>query len=132
MSPGDPERTDDRLLAWPQVRAIVGLSRTTAWRLQKSGLFPLPVQVSVNRVAWRESEIEAWCAARAPRTSRSPFLTVPARAPAATSSQKRPSEPQVFQSFSSQQTGSSFATTVRPSARPRRSKPPADQMSFDF
>lgn len=79
MTPADPirEAREDRLLPWPQVREIVGLSRTTAWRLQKAGLFPLPVQVSVNRVAWRERDIEAWCADRAPRSSRSPFLRLP-------------------------------------------------------
>lgn len=72
-----PTTRDDRLLRWPQVREIVGLSRTTAWRLQKAGLFPTPVWVSVNRVAWRERDIEAWCADREPRSSRSPFLKLP-------------------------------------------------------
>lgn len=72
-----PTTRDDRLLRWPQVREIVGLSRTTAWRLQKAGLFPDPIEVSVNRVAWRERDVEAWCADRAPRSSRSPFLKLP-------------------------------------------------------
>lgn len=72
-----PVGREDRLLAWPQVREIVGLSRTTAWRLQKAGLFPDPIQVSVNRVAWRERDVETWCAERAPRSSRSPFLRLP-------------------------------------------------------
>lgn len=75
--PTAPTTRDDRLLRWPQVREIVGLSRTTVWRLQKAGLFPDPIEVSANRVAWRERDIEAWCADRAPRSSRSPFLNLP-------------------------------------------------------
>lgn len=75
--PALPPLRDDRLLRWPQVREIVGLSRTTVWRLQKAGLFPDPIEVSVNRVAWRERDIEGWCADRAPRSSRSPFLKLP-------------------------------------------------------
>lgn len=57
----------DRLLPWPKVRDITGLSRTTAWRLQKAGDFPLPVVISRGRVGWRESELQAWAASRAPR-----------------------------------------------------------------
>lgn len=58
---------DDRLLAWPAVHAVTGLSRTTAWRMQKAGDFPLPVLVSKGRVGWWESELAAWKLARAPR-----------------------------------------------------------------
>lgn len=60
-------RPADRLLAWPRVRDLTGLSRTTAWRLQKAGDFPLPVQISPGRVGWRESEIAAWNESRTPR-----------------------------------------------------------------
>lgn|SRR6478609_1017797 len=51
-----------RLLSWPAVREKVGISRTTAWRLQNEGAFPLPVVISAGRVGWREEEIEAWAA----------------------------------------------------------------------
>lgn len=64
---GRPGGRDDRLLAWPAVRDITGLSRTTAWRMQKTGDFPLPVVVSPGRVCWWESELAAWKIARAPR-----------------------------------------------------------------
>jgi len=64
---GRPGGRDDRLLAWPAVRDITGLSRTTAWRMQKTGDFPLPVAVSPGRVCWWESELAAWKIARAPR-----------------------------------------------------------------
>lgn len=57
----------DRLLPWPAVKDITGLSRTTAWRRQKAGDFPLPVQISPGRVGWWESELATWKASRAPR-----------------------------------------------------------------
>ncbi len=62
-----PGGRDDRLLAWPAVRDITGLSRTTAWRMQKTGDFPLPVLVSPGRVGWWESELATWKVTRAPR-----------------------------------------------------------------
>lgn len=62
--PGDLE---DRLLPWSQVRIIVGLSRTTVWRMQKSGDFPASVQISQNRIGWWQSELLAWKRARTPR-----------------------------------------------------------------
>ncbi len=59
--------TDDRILAWPQVRDWTGISRTTAWRMQKAGDFPGPVQITPGRVGWRESELLAWRASRVSR-----------------------------------------------------------------
>jgi predicted DNA-binding transcriptional regulator AlpA len=64
---GRPGGRDDRLLAWPAVHDITGLSRTTAWRMQKTGDFPLPVVVSPGRVCWWESELAAWKIGRTPR-----------------------------------------------------------------
>lgn len=55
---------DDRLLPWGRVQEIAGISRATAWRMQKTGDFPEPVPVSPNRVAWWESELTAWKATR--------------------------------------------------------------------
>ena len=60
----------DRLLPWPKVRPLVGdIGRTTAWRMQRQGTFPTPVQVSPNRVAWREADIRAWQASRLPEVA---------------------------------------------------------------
>lgn len=61
---GGPE---DQLLAWPRVKEITGLSRTTAWRMQKADDFPLPVQVSRGRVGWWRSDLDRWKASRASR-----------------------------------------------------------------
>lgn len=58
---GGPE---DRLLPWDRVQDMAGISRTTAWRMQRSGDFPSPVPVSPGRVAWWESELTAWKGAR--------------------------------------------------------------------
>ena len=55
---------EDRLLPWKQVKDVVGLSRSTAWRLQRIGDFPEPVRISLNRVGWWESELTAWKAVR--------------------------------------------------------------------
>jgi prophage regulatory protein len=63
---------DDRLLPWRRVKDLTGLSRTTAWRLQKAGDFPVPVLISPGRVGWRQSEVAAWKASRAPRSASPP------------------------------------------------------------
>jgi prophage regulatory protein len=64
-----PQAHTERLFAWPELRPRTGgVGRTTWWRMIKAGLAPAPVQVSPNRVAWRESDIEAWQAARKPRS----------------------------------------------------------------
>jgi predicted DNA-binding transcriptional regulator AlpA len=52
----------DRLLDFEAVQARVGLSRTTIWRIERAGKFPLRIQKSPGRVGWRESEIDAFVA----------------------------------------------------------------------
>ena len=54
----------DELLRWPTVHLIAGLSRTTAWRMERSGLFPARRQIGANSVGWLRSEINAWIADR--------------------------------------------------------------------
>ncbi|RZJ00952.1 MAG: AlpA family phage regulatory protein [Brevundimonas sp.] len=61
---GPPDDREDRLLPWPSVQDIAGISRTTAWRLQRTGEFPQSVPISANRVCWWESELTAWKARR--------------------------------------------------------------------
>lgn len=112
----------DRLLPWPKVRDLTGISRTTAWRLQKAGDFPLPVVISPGRVGWRERELETWKASRSPRPPVAPdpqrsFLPLdeppPPQPPAAAAAPPRPA----------------------PAARPKaaRRKPPENgQLALDF
>jgi prophage regulatory protein len=51
-----------RLLRFVEVRQRTGLSRSTIWRMERSGVFPRRVKVSVNVVAWREDEVTEWIA----------------------------------------------------------------------
>lgn len=69
---------DDRLLGWERVQDLVGISRSTAWRLQRAGDFPKPVQLSPGRVGWWESELTAWKTSRGGET---PAVRKPPRAP---------------------------------------------------
>lgn len=59
---------DDRLLSWSRVHDLTGLSRSTAWRLQRVGAFPKSVALSPGRVAWWESELTAWKKTRSSRS----------------------------------------------------------------
>lgn len=47
-----------------EIILMTGLSSTTLWRLEKEGRFPARIPLSVNRVGWRRSEIEAWLASK--------------------------------------------------------------------
>ncbi|PZQ64539.1 MAG: hypothetical protein DI570_05050 [Phenylobacterium zucineum] len=60
----DAETSGGRFLPWREVAVSTGLSRTTAWRLQKRGDFPSPYAISPGRVGYREAEIEAWRVSR--------------------------------------------------------------------
>jgi prophage regulatory protein len=54
----------DRLLPVAAVSAATSLSRAFLYDLVKDGKFPRPVKVSANRVAWLESAVAAWIAAK--------------------------------------------------------------------
>ncbi len=109
VSPGELE---DRILPWSQVKVISGLSRTTVWRLQKTGDFPASVQVSRNRVGWWQSELLEWKRTRTPR---------------------RLPEPRVVRSAPAPPTIRQIKEPLR-NAGPRRRKapPPPGQGAFDF
>ena len=46
------------------LRVVVGLSGCTVWRLRRAGEFPAPIRLSVGRVGYRRSDLEAWLAER--------------------------------------------------------------------
>lgn len=54
----------ERLLSVRDVAKDVSLSRTRVLQLVKAGDFPAPVRVSEGRVAWRDSEVQAWIRGR--------------------------------------------------------------------
>ncbi|QSF54861.1 helix-turn-helix transcriptional regulator [Brevundimonas fontaquae] len=111
---------EDRILPWSQVKVICGLSRTTVWRMQKTGDFPACVQVSQNRVGWWQSELLAWRRARTPRRLPEPRVMVAAAKPVESPTVGRKmAEPQ---------------RALRPE-RPRQKRKsgvPENQTAFDF
>jgi prophage regulatory protein len=65
MNPEAPAETKaDRLLFPAEVRAKVRLSEPTIYRLRRRGKFPDPIILGERRIAWRESEVDAWLASR--------------------------------------------------------------------
>lgn len=123
-APSSLAELEDRVLPWSQVKVISGLSRTTVWRLQKTGDFPASVQVSRNRVGWWQSEILEWRRSRIPRR-----LPEPKRPPASSASTVPPA------SVAATTEGRSRATaSPTPAAgRRRRGRPEApEQGTFDF
>lgn len=56
--------TPDRLIRFPEVKRIVGASRSTIDRKELAGEFPRRVPLGPNSVAWAESEVRTWVAQR--------------------------------------------------------------------
>jgi prophage regulatory protein len=54
----------ERILRQPEIERRTGLSRTTIWRLERSGDFPPRRRVLSNTIGWIESEIDRWIAER--------------------------------------------------------------------
>lgn len=52
----------ERQLSVAEVRAALGLSRTTLWRMVRDGRIQPPRRLSAARVAWPQSEIEEFLA----------------------------------------------------------------------
>jgi prophage regulatory protein len=56
----DETTAPDKLLRWPYVETLVGISRCTAWRRESEGRFPRRVSLGGKIVAWRSSEIQKY------------------------------------------------------------------------
>ena len=54
-----------RILRLPEVSHATGLSRSTIYRLVRSGTFPQSVALTARTIGWRIDEVETWIAARA-------------------------------------------------------------------
>jgi prophage regulatory protein len=52
-----------RILRVSAVVAKVGLSRTTIWRLVKTGEFPQPIELAIRARGWYDHEIDEYLAA---------------------------------------------------------------------
>jgi prophage regulatory protein len=57
--------TPARLLRARTVCDRTGLSRSTIWRLERRGAFPLHRRISANAVGWLEDDVDAWILSRA-------------------------------------------------------------------
>jgi prophage regulatory protein len=56
--------TPSRIVRFAEVARLVGLSRSTIWRLERQGLFPKRILLSARAVGWLEADIERWLASR--------------------------------------------------------------------
>lgn len=126
----------DRLLPWRRVEDIAGISRSTAWRMQRIGEFPTPVTVSPGRVGWWESELTAWKETRKSRKSRRPMSLTAPRAPklieSARSARPGIDRPLSEVSRQSQEVPPSSAAMSERRPRPRKRHVSADQIDFGF
>jgi len=52
------------ILRFPAIRKRTGLSRTTVWRLERTGLFPQRIRIGLRGVGWFETEIDEFVADR--------------------------------------------------------------------
>jgi prophage regulatory protein len=56
------DRSHDSFIRLPEVRRRTGLSTATIYRKMERCEFPSKVQLSVNAVAWYESDLNRWIA----------------------------------------------------------------------
>jgi prophage regulatory protein len=54
------KREPRRMLNEQQVLALIPVSRTTLYRMEKTGRFPKSTYISPNRRVWFEDDIVAW------------------------------------------------------------------------
>ena len=71
--------TDAHILRLPALRARVGLSQATIYRMISSGEFPRSVRVGVRATGWRSDEIEEWLDSRPHTVPESPGRAKEAR-----------------------------------------------------
>lgn len=65
LSEISPPPAQPRLILPADLRSKgIPLSQCQIWRLRKYGKFPQPIQVSAGRIAYLESEIDAYLASR--------------------------------------------------------------------
>jgi prophage regulatory protein len=55
-----------RVVTFPELKPNYGIGycRIHLNRLVKAGEFPAPIQLSPNRIGWRQSDIEGWLESR--------------------------------------------------------------------
>jgi prophage regulatory protein len=58
------DRPQDRFVREAEREEITGLSRTTWWRMERSGNAPRRRRISANSVGWLLSELTEWIRTR--------------------------------------------------------------------
>lgn len=54
--------TANELMKRPEVEELLGMGRSSIYRLMREGHFPEPIRVGRSAVRWRRSELEAFLA----------------------------------------------------------------------
>lgn len=54
----------ERFVRFGAVAEMIGLSRSTIWRMEQEGKFPKRVQLGSKSVAWRLSDLIRWMSER--------------------------------------------------------------------
>lgn len=52
--------TLDRLIRPTEAARLLGLSKSTLWRMRRRGDLPEPLKISSGAVGWRASTLEEW------------------------------------------------------------------------
>ena len=53
-----------QLLTRRQVEKLIGIKRSTIYKLMREGLFPEPLKISDGTVRWPKAELETWLKSR--------------------------------------------------------------------
>ena len=56
--------TSMKILRWREIAPIVGCSRMTIARMEKTGTFPQRIRIGNGSVGWLKTEVENWLAQR--------------------------------------------------------------------
>ncbi len=54
----------DKIVRTAELTNILGLSRTTIWRLESRGHFPKRLRLTNRAVGWRHADIMQWLASK--------------------------------------------------------------------
>jgi prophage regulatory protein len=63
------DRSCPRILRFPQVKEITGLSRSSLYALFNSNQFPMPVKLTSRCIGWLASDIDNWMSSLKPVTT---------------------------------------------------------------
>lgn len=58
------QQDSERILRFPDVKKMTGLSRTTIWRLEKQDAFPKTIKITGHVNGWLEREIKEWISSK--------------------------------------------------------------------